>query len=53
MKGIEILTFGTTIICLMGLPTYIGIKTNNAVLGIVIAGISTISYVIYFAMKKK
>lgn len=53
MKGVEILTFGFTIICLMILPTYIGIKLNNVLVGIIIAFVSTISYVLYVAIKRK
>lgn len=53
MRLAEVLTFGTTVVCLMALPTYIGYKLNNIVVGIIVAGISTISYVLYFAIKKK
>ena len=53
MKGAEILTLGTTVICLMGLPTYIGYKTGHLLAGILFAGFATISYVLYVAIKGK
>ena len=53
MKGVEFLTLGTTVVCLMALPTYLGIKFNQPLLGIIIAGVATLSYVLYFAVKRK
>ena len=53
MKWVNYLTLGFTVICMMVLPTYLGIKYSKPVLGILIGGVATISYVIYVAIKRK
>lgn len=53
MKAAEVISLGTTLICLMAIPSYIGIKANKPLIGILVAGISTITYLIRFAIKRK
>lgn len=53
MKWVNYLTLAFTVICMMVLPTYIGIKYGNPALGIIIGGVATISYVLYVAIKRK
>ena len=53
MKWVNYLTLAFTIICMMALPTYFGVKFDKPVLGIIIGGVATISYILYVALNKK
>lgn len=52
-KIADALTLAFTVICMIGLPTYLGYRFNHLVLGILIGGFATISYVLYVAIKQK
>jgi len=52
-KIILVLNLAFTVILMMTLPTYIGIKTGHTIIGIIVAGISTLSYLLFIVVKQK
>lgn len=53
MKWINYFTLAFTLICMMAVPTYLGIQFDKPLLGIMIGGVATLSYLIYVAIRNK
>lgn len=52
-ESVKLLNLGITVILTIGIPTIVGIKFNQPLVGILFGGISAIAYLINYVIKKK